>query len=136
MLSALVVLLLQQQQRVTPRGANSVLYDYLKTIGKSCTPSMRSSICTLIQHFELSYKYTQFQSLVYKKYFFYCSFSSEGEDIIVSGVYAECADAAAREAAYRLYLAPDKRQHELLTTTLDARHEMASICGFNSYADR
>ncbi|CAB3256274.1 unnamed protein product [Arctia plantaginis] len=63
-------------------------------------------------------------------------FSSEGEDIIVSGVYAECADAAAREAAYRLYLAPDKRQHELLTTTLDARHEMASICGFNSYADR
>ncbi|CAH1639945.1 unnamed protein product [Spodoptera littoralis] len=63
-------------------------------------------------------------------------FSSEGDDIIVSGVYAECGEAAAREAAYRLYLAPDKLQHQLLSTTLDARHEMATICGFQSYADR
>ncbi|XP_060805373.1 mitochondrial intermediate peptidase [Amyelois transitella] len=63
-------------------------------------------------------------------------FSTEGDDIIVSGVYAECGEAAAREAAYRLYLAPDQRQDELLTTTLDARHEMASICGFQCYADR
>lgn len=64
------------------------------------------------------------------------SFSSEGDDIIVSGVYAECGEAAAREAAYRLYLAPDNLQHQLLSTTLDARHEMATICGFQSYADR
>ncbi|XP_053610840.1 mitochondrial intermediate peptidase [Plodia interpunctella] len=63
-------------------------------------------------------------------------FSTEGDDIIVSGVYAECGEAAAREAAYRLYLAPDERQDQLLTTTLDARHEMASICGFDCYADR
>ncbi|PZC81373.1 hypothetical protein B5X24_HaOG212825 [Helicoverpa armigera] len=63
-------------------------------------------------------------------------FSSDGDDIIVSGVYAECGDAAAREAAYRLYLAPDKQQHQLLSVTLEARHEMASICGFPSYADR
>ncbi|XP_030031748.2 mitochondrial intermediate peptidase isoform X1 [Manduca sexta] len=63
-------------------------------------------------------------------------FSTEGDNIIVSGVYAECAEAAAREAAYRLYLAPDKMQDQLLTTTLDARHEMASVCGFRSYADR
>ncbi|XP_026319836.1 mitochondrial intermediate peptidase [Hyposmocoma kahamanoa] len=63
-------------------------------------------------------------------------FTSEGDSIIVSGVYAECAEAAAREAAYKLYLAPDKHQDQLLTTILDARHEMASICGFQCYADR
>ncbi|XP_048489298.1 mitochondrial intermediate peptidase [Plutella xylostella] len=63
-------------------------------------------------------------------------FSTEGDSIVVSGVYAECAEAAAREAAYRLYLAPDRHQHELLTTTLEARKEMAGICGFGSYADR
>ncbi|KAJ0182291.1 hypothetical protein K1T71_001660 [Dendrolimus kikuchii] len=63
-------------------------------------------------------------------------FSTEGDNIIVSGVYAECGEAAAREAAYRLYLAPDATQDQLLSTTLDARHQMASICGFGSYADR
>ncbi|XP_047984865.1 LOW QUALITY PROTEIN: mitochondrial intermediate peptidase [Leguminivora glycinivorella] len=63
-------------------------------------------------------------------------FSTEGDDIIVSGVYAECGEAAAREAAYRLYLAPDSQQDELLTTTLDARHELAELCGFGCYADR
>ncbi|KAL0901186.1 hypothetical protein ABMA27_006493 [Loxostege sticticalis] len=63
-------------------------------------------------------------------------FSTEGDNIIVSGVYAECGEAAAREAAYRLYLAPDSHQDQLLTTTLDARLEMASICGFQCYADR
>lgn len=64
------------------------------------------------------------------------SFSTEGDDIVVSGVYAECGDAAAREAAYRLYLAPDARQDGLLTAALDARHELASVCGFQCYADR
>lgn len=63
-------------------------------------------------------------------------FSTEGDNIIVSGVYAECGEAAAREAAYKLYLTPDRSQDELLTTTLDARHQMASLCGFGSYADR
>ncbi|CAF4875243.1 unnamed protein product [Pieris macdunnoughi] len=63
-------------------------------------------------------------------------FSSEGDDIIVSGVYAECGEAAAREAAYRLYLAPDVRQERLLSATLQARHRLAQLCGFESYADR
>lgn len=63
-------------------------------------------------------------------------FSTEGDSIIVSGVYAECAEAAGREAAYRLYLAPDSRQDRLLTATLDARLELAALCGFPSYGDR
>ncbi|XP_059050987.1 mitochondrial intermediate peptidase [Achroia grisella] len=63
-------------------------------------------------------------------------FSTEGEDIIVSGVYAECGEVAAREAAYRLYLAADSRQERLLNSTLVARHRMAELCGFKCYADR
>ncbi|XP_061709331.1 mitochondrial intermediate peptidase [Cydia pomonella] len=63
-------------------------------------------------------------------------FSTEGDDIIVSGVYAECGEAAAREAAYRLYLAPDALQDRLLADTLRARHELAELCGFGCYADR
>ncbi|RVE42298.1 hypothetical protein evm_013063 [Chilo suppressalis] len=63
-------------------------------------------------------------------------FSSEGDNIVVSGVYAECGEAAAREAAYRLYLAPDAQQEELLCTALAARQEMAAVCGFHCYADR
>lgn len=54
----------------------------------------------------------------------------------MSGVYAECGEAAAREAAYRLYLAPDANQDRLLSATLDARHEMATLTGFDCYADR
>ncbi|KAL4716868.1 hypothetical protein ACJJTC_012679 [Scirpophaga incertulas] len=63
-------------------------------------------------------------------------FNTEGDSIVVSGVYAECGEAAAREAAYRLYLAPDPRQEALLAATLSARAEMASVCGFRCYADR
>ncbi|GBP49134.1 Mitochondrial intermediate peptidase [Eumeta japonica] len=63
-------------------------------------------------------------------------FQSENGDIVVGGVYAECADVGAREAAYRLYLAPDKNQDILLTTVLRSRRDMAKICGFGSYADR
>lgn len=63
-------------------------------------------------------------------------FSTEGDNIIVSGVYAECGEAAAREAAYRLYLAPDGTQDRLLDAVLQARHHMATLCGFRTYADR
>ncbi|XP_046959295.1 mitochondrial intermediate peptidase [Vanessa cardui] len=63
-------------------------------------------------------------------------FSTEGDNVIVSGVYAECEEGAAREAAYRLYLAPDVGQERLLLTTLHARQRLAQLCGFSCYADR
>ncbi|XP_041975580.1 mitochondrial intermediate peptidase [Aricia agestis] len=63
-------------------------------------------------------------------------FSGDGSHVIVSGVYAECGEGAAREAAYRLYLAPDDRQERLLTATLAARARLAGLCGFDTYADR
>lgn len=64
------------------------------------------------------------------------SFSCEGDTVTVSGVYAECGEAGAREAAYRLYLAADGRQELLLGKTLMARRELAGLCGFKCYADR
>lgn len=42
----------------------------------------------------------------------------------------------AREAAYRLYLYPDRRQEELLKEILICRHELAQLCGFPTYAHR
>ncbi|OWR42103.1 mitochondrial intermediate peptidase [Danaus plexippus plexippus] len=63
-------------------------------------------------------------------------FSCEGDTVTVSGVYAECGEAGAREAAYRLYLAADGRQELLLGKTLMARRELAGLCGFKCYADR
>lgn len=42
----------------------------------------------------------------------------------------------AREAAYRLYLYPDRRQEELLKEILTCRHELAQLCGFPTYAHR
>lgn len=42
----------------------------------------------------------------------------------------------AREAAYRLYLYPDRRQEELLKDILACRHELAQLCGFPTYAHR
>lgn len=63
------------------------------------------------------------------------SFGSDG-DIMVSGLQVESSEERAREAAYRLYLAPDQQQEQTLSYLLQSRHEMAKLCGFPSYADR
>lgn len=64
-------------------------------------------------------------------------FSSDGgNNIIVSGLYADSPNAMAREAAYRLYLYPDSHQELLLKNLLDCRHRLAAICGFPTYAHR
>lgn len=63
-------------------------------------------------------------------------FSVEGDKILVSGLYADSTSAAAREAAYRLFLFPDEKQEDILKTLLLARHELAVTCGFETYAHR
>lgn len=63
-------------------------------------------------------------------------FSIEGDQILVSGLYADSPNAMAREAAYRLYLYPDSHQEELLSNLIQARHDLATICGFPTYAHR
>lgn len=63
-------------------------------------------------------------------------FSMDGDKVLVSGLYADSPNALAREAAYRLYLYPDAHQEELLSELIKARHELATICGFPTYAHR
>jgi mitochondrial intermediate peptidase len=64
------------------------------------------------------------------------SIDPQGDDILVSGLYADSPNALAREAAYRLYLYPDSHQEELLSELIRARHELATICGFPSYGKK
>ncbi|XP_055533996.1 mitochondrial intermediate peptidase [Wyeomyia smithii] len=63
-------------------------------------------------------------------------FSTDGDNILVSGLYADSSNNMAREAAYRLFLYPDQEQEKLLAELLQARHELASVCGFQTYAHR
>lgn len=60
----------------------------------------------------------------------------EGDNYLVSSLYADSANALARETAYRLFLYPDESQQYLLTELLKCRHELAKICGFPTYAHR
>ncbi|XP_055688290.1 mitochondrial intermediate peptidase [Lutzomyia longipalpis] len=63
-------------------------------------------------------------------------FTRKGDKIEVASLFAESTNAKAREAAFRLFLYPDQRQDQLLTDILAARHELATICGFPTYAHR
>lgn len=63
-------------------------------------------------------------------------FTTEGNSVLVSGLYADSPSAIAREVAYRLFLYPDKHQEELLSDLLKSRHELATTCGFETYAHR
>lgn len=63
-------------------------------------------------------------------------FSTDGDNVLVSGLYADSSNNMAREAAYRLFLYPDNQQEQLLSELLKARHELAATCGFKTYAHR
>ncbi|KAJ8930854.1 hypothetical protein NQ314_016273 [Rhamnusium bicolor] len=63
-------------------------------------------------------------------------FVSDGDEILVSGLYTDSANPVAREMAYRIFLHPDPNQESLLNDLLKARDELAKICGFSTYADR
>lgn len=65
-----------------------------------------------------------------------CSFSVEGDNVLVSGLYADSGSAVARETAYRLFLYPDEHQEYLLSELIKSRQELAQICGFPTYAHR
>ncbi|EAT45254.1 AAEL003461-PA [Aedes aegypti] len=63
-------------------------------------------------------------------------FSTDGDNILVSGLYADSSNNMVREAAYRLFLFPDQHQEQLLSELLKSRHELATTCGFKTYAHR
>lgn len=56
--------------------------------------------------------------------------------LVVSALNADSDNPAIREAAYKLFLYPDQKQKELLTEILQCRQELATICGFPTYAHR
>ncbi|KAG5884744.1 hypothetical protein JTB14_029225 [Gonioctena quinquepunctata] len=61
---------------------------------------------------------------------------SEGDTILVSGLYTDSSDAVAREMAYKIFLHPDPNQNRLLNGLLEARDELAKTCGFPTYSTR
>lgn len=63
-------------------------------------------------------------------------FTTDGDKVIVSGLYADSPNELAREAAYKIYLHPDQHQDYLLTEMLQSRHTLAAICGFPTFAHR
>lgn len=63
-------------------------------------------------------------------------FAVDGDQVIVSGLYADSPNALAREAAYRIFLYPDRHQENLLEELIKSRHELAKLCGFPTYAHR
>uniref|UniRef100_A0A1A9WMX6 Peptidase M3A/M3B catalytic domain-containing protein n=1 Tax=Glossina brevipalpis TaxID=37001 RepID=A0A1A9WMX6_9MUSC len=63
-------------------------------------------------------------------------FPSEGDTILVSGLYTSSTNPQAREAAYRVFLYPSEKQEELLSDMIKCRHALARTCGFETYAHR
>ncbi|KAK4871876.1 hypothetical protein RN001_016000 [Aquatica leii] len=63
-------------------------------------------------------------------------FTTDGHNVIVSGLCSDTADSQTREMAYKIYLYPDMHQDALLTEILQKRHELAQICGFPTYSHR
>lgn len=63
-------------------------------------------------------------------------FAMKDNQIIVQGLYVDSSNNLIREAAYRVFLYPDKGQEYLLQELLNSRHDLARLCGFPSYAHR
>ncbi|RZB40417.1 mitochondrial intermediate peptidase, partial [Asbolus verrucosus] len=63
-------------------------------------------------------------------------FSSDGDKIVISGLYADSSNPLVREMAYKIFLYPDQNQEYLLNELLNSRNELAKVCGFGTYSER
>lgn len=63
-------------------------------------------------------------------------FSWNGDQIAVNGLYSENSSPLVREAAYKIFLQHDQLQAKQLDSLLLARHEMATLTGFQTFAHR
>lgn len=75
-------------------------------------------------------------ALNYSSQSFCTSFALEGDNITINGLFTDAVDEIAREAAYKIYLYPSEEQEESLVKLLQARHQLARLCGFPSYPKR
>lgn len=64
------------------------------------------------------------------------SFVVEGENLVINGLHSDSPMDWKREAAYRLFLSPEKEQEQLLDMLLSLRHDLAVCAGFPSFAHR
>ncbi|XP_005107555.1 mitochondrial intermediate peptidase [Aplysia californica] len=63
-------------------------------------------------------------------------FGVDGDNIMVTGLFSDHYSSMVREAAYRIFLHPDQHQEEILSSLLTARHHLAQLVGFDTYAHR
>ncbi|XP_041355263.1 mitochondrial intermediate peptidase-like [Gigantopelta aegis] len=63
-------------------------------------------------------------------------FSVDGDNVYISGLFSEHYSPAVREVAYKIFLHPDIHQLDLLDRLLSARHQLANLVEFPSYAHR
>ncbi|CAG2159376.1 unnamed protein product [Oppiella nova] len=63
-------------------------------------------------------------------------FHSDGDYLVITGLYNDSDNELVREAAYRVFLYPDEHQESLLQELLMSRLKLAQICGFESYSHR
>lgn len=64
------------------------------------------------------------------------SFSTNGDSVMVTGLFSEHPKDLVREAAYRMYLYPNSQQENLLASLFDQRHALAELVGFPTFAHR
>ncbi|XP_046573122.1 mitochondrial intermediate peptidase-like [Haliotis rubra] len=65
----------------------------------------------------------------------YC-FNVDGDNISVTGLCSDHYSDVVRETAYKTFLYPDHHQLEILDALLHARHQLAQLVGFPTYAHR
>ncbi|XP_073989933.1 mitochondrial intermediate peptidase [Rhodnius prolixus] len=63
-------------------------------------------------------------------------FSIESNKVEINGLYADADNELVREVAYKIFLSPNHEQEHLLDELLAARHRLAEVCGFPTYAHR
>lgn len=97
------------------------LNDFILQIGQKFTAGALASRSIRVDHLPDSVK----------KYFV-----SHGDQISVSGHFADSPNAIVREATYKIFLRPDRHQERLLKDILNSRHNLAQICGYPTYAHR
>lgn len=64
------------------------------------------------------------------------SFSSDGDKVVISGLYADSTNPMVREIAYKVFLYPDPKQEMLLDELLKCRYDLANACDFRTYSER
>merc|ERR1719468_592076 len=63
-------------------------------------------------------------------------FSIDGDNVVLSGLPVDTPHDLAREAGYKIYYLEDESQEELLSRLVSMRHNLAQICGYETFGHR